>query len=178
MITLISLTCFGAPPEEHTTESGSIEGTIVIPADAQVIRALLLDPDALMATTRVGTVVDSVPDGECTLDVLWMAQGAGAALYTARSCPTEYGMHSSLIESRDLARFEADWIVTPVGGGSQVTYNLDMVAAFDEAGIATQASARQAVIDSLDYLDRRYQAPPRSAADLLKVDVSSLFLVN
>lgn len=146
-------------------ESAQLERSVEVPASADAILALVSDPADLARVTRTGKLLATEADGACTLDTIWMAAGAGSVEYTVRTCPTADGLHSSLVASDDLERFEADWSLVTVAGGTEVSYALEMKA--KDAWFASRALTELAVSDTLLTLRRHFAPNPQDESDAL-----------
>ncbi len=178
MLTLLTLTSFAAPPVVDAVDSTGTWGTTTIATDPHTLMSLLTDPNELTEVIRVGRVLATTPDGVCTKDTMWMAQGAGSSVFTVRTCPTTAGQHSSLVESSDLVMYEADWKLTPVADGTEVTYSLAMKSPYDDSGVSMSTATREAVGDSLHYLERHFRPAPIAPAKPLESEVTAALAVD
>ena len=154
MLALLAIPCFAAEITPQALERSAREGSMELAAPRETVLAVMADPAELARVTRTGKLLSSAADGVCTQDSIWMAAGADSVEYTVRTCPTADGLHASLVASEDLERFEADWRLVPVAGGTHVTFSLDLKA--KDAWFASRVATDLAVSDSLHALRRHF----------------------
>ncbi len=151
------LVASAAEPMLVVTDAGTVRGQVVVTAPLEQVRSLLTDPRGRLAVlASEGTEATLEPDGPCTLERTHVAHPVKAVSYTVRSCPTDDGLKSALVESADLARLTSVWTVTAVEGGTLVTYELDAVPSFPLPAFVARMSTKSGVSDALAAIARHF----------------------
>jgi len=153
---ILFATAHAAAPDVQATPRGSVRGQLVVPARLEDVRAALADSQGRLAAVDNGAKVTSTPDGPCELEHTFMAHPIKAVTYTVRTCPTEQGFHSVLVDSNDLDRFEAIWEIREAEGGTQISYDLDVKPSFPLPGFVVRASMKSGVVDVMTGIERAF----------------------
>lgn len=156
LVTILVATAFAQPPQVTVTEHGTVRGRVVVPASLDTVRDTLDHSAGRIAAVANGAEVEATADGSCELEHTYMPHPIKSVTYTLRTCPTEQGFHSVLVDSHDLERFEAIWELSATDEGTVVTYDLDLKPSFPLPGFVVRASAKKGVLDAMLGLERAF----------------------
>ncbi len=111
-------------PLVQTEEPGVIVTRLLVSASEDEVRAVLDDPHAFAAFTPDVQHMDVVSRGQCKL-LRFRSRGfIEPFTYSTQRCPSSSGWSERLLESDDFTRYDADILLTPVSGGTHITYKL------------------------------------------------------
>jgi len=114
-----------AAPDAVVLPTQGVQGTVSVALAPADIRARLADPvwvRTVSGTTTTVTVKSR--EGSCVVSDYVSPAGFMTVKYTVRQCPTAQGVKSTLVASGDFSTYESEWIVTPDGAGSLLTYRV------------------------------------------------------
>jgi len=117
-----------------TAADGWVQGTIDIKADPAVILRLVRDPFEIARVEGRGVEVSVLVTNEdgCSDLYLEVPSVVLRLRYQARSCMTQLGRRSVLLQSSDLKAYEAEWWVEafPRRTGATLRYRVRTVPSF------------------------------------------------
>lgn len=156
---LWSTVAVAAEPTIEVTDAGVVRGRVFVSAPPEVVRALLLDTAARVATIGDGMSVTTEPDGACLLEHTLAPNPVVTVTYTVRGCPTDDGFRSELVESADLTRMISIWKVAAGDGGSWVSYDLDVASSLPLPTFVVRRETKSGVAAALAALSRHFAVP-------------------
>jgi hypothetical protein len=106
-----------------TSADGWVQGTIDIKAEPALILRLVRDPFEIARVEGRGVEVSVLVTNEdgCSDLYLEVPSVVLRLRYQERSCLTEFGRHSILVESSDLKVYESEWWVEAFPGRTSAT---------------------------------------------------------
>ena len=143
-------------PGVEVTPAGTVRGSVVVPVALDEVREALSSSVGRATAVDNGARIEATADGECELEHTHVPHPIKSVTYTVRTCPTQAGFHTSLVDSRDLDRFEAIWELREIDGGTEVSYDLDLQTSLPLPGFVIRASIRKGVLDALSGIERAF----------------------
>ncbi|MBN1337618.1 MAG: SRPBCC family protein [Deltaproteobacteria bacterium] len=128
---LATTLCLLAAPAHPSDAAPSVaragdgyQATAIVAAAPEVVRATLADAGDLSLRTSDVLSVEVVPRDAC-VEVRARTRGLTRPLtYRALRCPTDTGYRESLLETGDFKRYESEWRIDAVEGGSRVSFRV------------------------------------------------------
>ena len=148
-------------PEVDVTADGTVVGHVVVGASADRVQTYLADIAFTRKLAKDVTDVEVVKSGGCEL-VTTYASGFIDVMYVARRCPTETGWIETLLESKQFADYYAEWIVTPVATGMQLTFRLRTEMDMPVPARLVRGTLKRNVKQTLETIQGQLGAPRQS----------------
>ena len=114
-------------PAVDILRDGTVEGTVVVGATVDRVRALVGDVARLRRMSRDVKDVAVRREGDCVV-VTTRTASVLEVNYTARRCPTADGWVETLLESDTFNDYYSEWFVHSVADGVLVRFRLRTVA--------------------------------------------------
>ena len=146
-----------------TSSDGWVLGTIDIKADPALILRLVRNPFEVARVEGRGVEVSVLLTNEdgCSDLYLEVPSVVLRLRYQERSCITQLGRHSILLESSDLKVYESEWWVESIPGrtGATLRYRVRTVPSFPVPRRLVERITKRSVRRMLDSLRTELEAP-------------------
>lgn len=125
---LLAWPVYAAEPHVAVSSDHTVDGSIVVAAPLNKVRALLADPTAIARLDNNGTTVTvRGTDGTCQRVHTAVEHPVASIDYEAKVCPTSEGWKAELVQSAHLQAFSSEWNLTPSGDGTRIRYRVRTV---------------------------------------------------
>jgi hypothetical protein len=113
-------------PLVQREEPGIIITSLLVPASAEEVRAVLDDPVTFSGFTPDVLSMRVEPRGRCKL-LSFQSRGLLEPMrYSTLRCPSDLGWRETLFQSDDFTRYDADIALEDAPGGTLITYKLSV----------------------------------------------------
>lgn len=124
---LLWLAVAWSAPEIEVRDDGAVFATEVMAAQADDVRALLSDAEALAALSPEVRKIETTQRGRCQ-EVATETRGLLRPLrLRSLRCPTTDGFREELMEVGDFSAYEVEWAVRDADGGARIEYSVRVV---------------------------------------------------
>lgn len=137
-----------------TVEDGVVIGSVAVEAAPEAVRSKLGDPRWVTTLGDGNTEIEELTkDGDCNVVAYVSHHPIATARYRVRQCPAADGYRTSLVESEAFSTYAQSWTLAEEGGGTRVTYRIDIVSTLPVPKWVVRQTMKSQVLGMMERLD-------------------------